>query len=321
MLLIVSESDDAHVPMVTPKLEERGANYLWFDTAHFPSEAQMAVGFDSRGLLCRTLWYGGHEYDLSTVTAVWNRRPRLPTVSPTVRDETHRKHAEFMSRQFLEGLWESMDCRWLPSKPMADVMANNKLIHLVAAARLGFSLPETLMTNHPDAFLEFYAAHGGGLISKALGSTDLKRDGQSLQVYTSPVRRRDTLNYRAIRHAPVIFQPYVPKQLELRVTVVGRHVFAAAISSQENRSTRHDWRHYDDPSVCYQPYDLPAELEARCVRLVEELRLSYGAIDLILTPDGDYVFLELNSNGQWGWIEVLTGMPIADAIADWLMSG
>ena len=53
--------------------------------------------------------------------------------------------------------------------------------------------------------------------------------------------------------------------------------------------------------------------------LVRRLGLAYGAIDLVLTPDGRYVFLEINPNGQYLWIEQLTGLPISEAIAEWLM--
>ena len=52
------------------------------------------------------------------------------------------------------------------------------------------------------------------------------------------------------------------------------------------------------------------------MRLMKALKINFGAIDMILTPEGEYVFLEVNPNGQWGWIEKLTGMPISQAIAD-----
>jgi glutathione synthase/RimK-type ligase-like ATP-grasp enzyme len=54
---------------------------------------------------------------------------------------------------------------------------------------------------------------------------------------------------------------------------------------------------------------------------VERLGLCYGAIDMVLTPDGRYVFLEINPNGQYLWIEEAAGLPISDAICDLLMSG
>ena len=95
-------------------------------------------------------------------------------------------------------------------------------------------------------------------------------------------------------------------------------MFAAEIASQSSRLTRYDWRHYDDPSVRYSAHTLPGDIERRCRQLVERLGLSFGAIDLILTPSGEYVFLEINANGQWGFIELSTGLPIAEAVVDFL---
>jgi glutathione synthase/RimK-type ligase-like ATP-grasp enzyme len=66
---------------------------------------------------------------------------------------------------------------------------------------------------------------------------------------------------------------------------------------------------------------LPPDLEQRCVQLVDRLGLCFGAIDLALTPDGRYVFFEVNPNGQYLWIELATGLPISDAICDLLTSG
>jgi len=110
----------------------------------------------------------------------------------------------------------------------------------------------------------------------------------------------------------------VSKRSEMRVTVVGHRVLAAEIGSQESRATRYDWRHYDDDTVPYRAYRLPPSVEARCVELLGALNLSFGAIDLIRTPDDEFVFLEINPNGQWAWIEEAAGLPIGDAIARWL---
>lgn len=125
----------------------------------------------------------------------------------------------------------------------------------------------------------------------------------------------------ALRFCPVIFQAYVPKLFELRITVVGKQVFAAEIHSQQANHTRHDWRRYDNYKTPHLPHQLPCSMEQRCVHLVEQLGLSYGAIDMVVTPDGRYVFLEINPNGQYLWIEETTGLPISDAICDLLMSG
>lgn len=322
MLLILSEPNDAHIPFLLPKLEARRAEYLWFDPGNFPAEAQISLGFNTSGLCEHRLQHQGRTVDLSRVTAVWWRRPSPVTAGAGVQDPKQRDFVERVSQRFLNGLWELLDCPWLPGKPSAERVADNKLVQLAVAARLGFTVPQTLVTNNPGDFLDFYNEHHSSIINKSLINLNLavgEAGDEHSVLYTRTVRRRDVVNYQSVRHSPVIFQTYVPKNLELRVTVVGTRVFAAGIDSQGSRSTRHDWRHYDDLEVRYGAYTLPSEIEQRCVRLVAELGLTYGAIDLIRTPTGEYIFLEINPNGQWGFIETLTGLPIADAIADFLI--
>ncbi|MDF5752811.1 hypothetical protein [Spongiactinospora sp. TRM90649] len=85
--------------------------------------------------------------------------------------------------------------------------------------------------------------------------------------------------------------------------------------------TPDDFRHVDGDFTGFSAFDPPADVEGHRVELVASLGLSFGCIDVILTPEGEYVYLELNSNGQWAWVEKLTGLPISMAIADWLAEG
>ncbi|MCA1693463.1 MAG: hypothetical protein LC749_01330 [Actinobacteria bacterium] len=103
---------------------------------------------------------------------------------------------------------------------------------------------------------------------------------------------------------------------ELRVTVVGDQVFACRIESQVTESTRIDWRRYDLENTPHVAHRLDPDIERRCVVLTRHFGLEFSAIDLIVTADGETVLLELNPNGQWAWIEELTGLPISAAIAD-----
>jgi glutathione synthase/RimK-type ligase-like ATP-grasp enzyme len=67
-----------------------------------------------------------------------------------------------------------------------------------------------------------------------------------------------------------------------------------------------------------QGVELPPALHDALLALQRRLGLYYGAIDMRLTPDGEYVFLEVNPAGQWLFVERLTGMPIGQAVADLL---
>ena len=56
----------------------------------------------------------------------------------------------------------------------------------------------------------------------------------------------------------------------------------------------------------------------RLRELMARLGIVYGAFDLRRTPDGDHVFLEVNTAGEFLFVEERTGMPITDAVASWL---
>ncbi|MFB9209246.1 MvdC/MvdD family ATP grasp protein [Nonomuraea spiralis] len=317
MLLILSEPGDATVEMVLPKLKARGADALWWDPGDYPSAARLTARFGADGdelFLTRD----GQVFDLSTTTAVWTRRPGRPRAAENVTAADQRERVEELSEWFMDGFWDLLDARWLPARRPVLRRAHNKLVHLALARRLGFAVPRTVITNDPAELVPAYERAGGRLIAKAMEHTPFEIDGGTHAVYTTVVDRRALAGRSLLAHEPVILQPYVAKAVELRVTVVGRQVFTAEIASQDSPRTRDDWRHYDFARARHSVHRLPDDVATRCADLVAALGVSFGAIDLILTPDGEYVFLEINPNGQWAWIEELTGLPISDAIADWL---
>ncbi|MFI5310551.1 MAG: MvdC/MvdD family ATP grasp protein [Gemmatimonadales bacterium] len=319
MILILSHIKDGHVLLMLPALEAAGASVFWFRTNEFPTLASLSLAFDEAGHQRRTLQTRDGMLDLDRVTAVWYRRPRTPDVDDAIEDRGLRRYVADESWRVISGLFETLDCRWVPGKPSRENPASNKVNEMARAAALGFRLPRSLHTNAPQALLDFYEECGGRIVTKSLNGT-MDTDGGARYPFTYLVRRRDLARIRAVRFAPVLAQEYVEKDVELRITVIGDDVFPAEIHSQVTTRTRVDWRHYDDETP-YGVHDLPEDVAARCVRLVRELGLTYGSIDLIRTPTGEYVFLEINPNGQWAWIETATGLPIRDALVAHLMHG
>jgi hypothetical protein len=266
---------------------------------------------------------GGTAIDLMQLQAVWSRRPRPPVPHESLEDAATREFVQLDCRTFVQDLWDALPCRWLPGHPQAIQRAQLKASQLRLAAELGFELPPTLVTNSREEFLDFYNQHNGNIVSKLVGPAFDWTLAEAARVirYTEVVSKRDVGYADSIQYCPMILQAYVPKRLELRITVVGRQVFAAEIHSQQTHHTRHDWRRYDLSNTPHFPHDLPLEVERRCLRLVERLELCYGAIDMVLTPDGRYVFIEINPTGQYLWIEDEAGLPISAAICDFLMAG
>ncbi|MGH2557425.1 MAG: MvdC/MvdD family ATP grasp protein [Thermomicrobiales bacterium] len=320
MILLLSSPSEPLVQHLVQKLQERRATYVQFDYAQFPTAAELSLSYEPNGQGRPTLRAGQDPVDLSHVDTVLLWRPNPPAPHEAITDEASRAFVKTESLGFLNDAWSSLDARWLPARPSVVRDAAQKVSQLQIAASLGFEFPPTLVTNSPDDFLAFYRRYNGNVVGKLVGVAFLRHVGDAFGRYTEMVTKRDVGYAHAVRYAPVIFQAYVPKRLELRITVVGQRVFAAAIDSQATNHTRHDWRRYDYFGTSYLAHDLPDEVARRCVRLLARLGLSYGAIDMILTPDGRYVFLEINPSGLFLWIEEATGLPISEAICDWLMA-
>ena len=186
--------------------------------------------------------------------------------------------------------------------------------------RVGLQVPETLVTNSLEIVKKFFDRWQGEIVLKTFGGVSVKdSEDYLLSVYTNRVSYEHLDSFGSeIQYAPVFLQNYIPKDFELRITAVGNKFFACAIQSQDSPKTKDDWRHYDFENVKHSSYVLPNTIQTKLEALMKRLKLQFGAIDMIVTPDGEYVFLEVNPSGQWGWIERLTGMPISRAIAELL---
>jgi len=123
-----------------------------------------------------------------------------------------------------------------------------------------------------------------------------------------------------VRSCPAMFQEYIAKRHELRVTVVGPDIFAAEIDSQADDSTRVDFRRFalSKRIPKHRPATLRRTLSERILRVMRRLDLEFGCFDIIIKPDGEEVFLEVNPSGQWHWVQRYTGLPIDDALAGML---
>jgi MvdD pre-ATP grasp domain/RimK-like ATP-grasp domain len=323
MILVLSAPHDPHAEAVVQKLRNRTAQYLWFDTAAFPATSQLSVSLEAAAPAQYLLQHEGKRIDLREVRAIWHRRPGVPEPDARITDAKAREWVCQESQSLLEGIWNTLDCLHVPGLHHDRYAAENKLKQLVQASQLGFSIPRTLVTNRPSRLLDGFSTFEGRAITKVLSNPVVPRAGDDVEewsAFTRPIHRRDLAYRAAIRYAPVIVQEYAPKLLEVRVTVVGSQVFAAAIHSQNNSRTQHDWRHYDFARTPHEAYALPERVSQLCIELVQSLNLNFGAIDLVLTPDGEYVFLEINPSGQWLWIQELTDLPISDAIAELLVT-
>jgi glutathione synthase/RimK-type ligase-like ATP-grasp enzyme len=304
-VLVVAESHDRSALRLVAMLEQHGCSTRTLDASSFPTA--LTVSYRKSAAAPGT---AGLDHDV--VLFRQTRRSRGPE---TWADAVAR-YAAAESYRFLHDLWATLQTAWFPAPPAVILRAQNKLLQLELAADLGLPTPATLVTNDPDEVIVFWRSHGGRVISKAPSEVFHAIFGEQRSRYTEPVSLRDLHHADCVRGAPTLFQALVPKRRELRVTVVDGEVFPAAIYSQESRRTRIDWRRYDHDTTRLERVELPADVARACTEMTRRLGVRYGAIDLIETPDGELVFLEINPAGQWGWIEEACDLPITAAIAD-----
>ncbi|HWW76959.1 MAG TPA: hypothetical protein VNZ44_16280 [Pyrinomonadaceae bacterium] len=322
-ILLVSTKVDIATDYVVLKLAELGASFYRLNTEDYPLASSSTIRIaDDRCADWRWSPDAVPRVNLSNISCVWFRRHRLPKMP----DELEGAYAEYCLREsewFIRGAMYSRELpsagvAWM-SHPAKVQAAESKIYQLSVARSLGLRIPDTLVSNDPAEVRKFFDEKGGDVIAKPLRLGYFDYGDRQAGVFTSRVEPGHLEDDLAIRLAPVIYQPLIPKLADIRVTVVGRRLFAVAIDSQSDPAATVDWRRTENEDLPHSVHQLPPRLEELCLAYVSALGLSYGAIDLVLTPEGEYVFLEINPNGQWVWMEERLGLPISDAVASWLI--
>lgn len=310
-VLIIATEEDAHTTAVVEQIESRHRDVHVADLSRFPQQAEMNLRFSCCGERDLVVTFESRRIELADIGAVWWRRPQHPIVDPAIRRESHRMFAANEVQEALAGLWHALDVFWI-NDPARDHVAHRKVTQLRVAHEVELRIPDTLITNDPDRARRFIDAHGyTKVIYKSFSALpDEWRE-------TRLIRPEEITLIDNVRYAPVIFQEYVEAVYDLRITIVGDRVFAAAIHSQQTAYPV-DFR-MDVVNARIEPVELPAGVIGKLLALMARLGLVYGAIDMRLTPAGEYVFLEINPAGQFLFIEQETRQPIAAAIADTLL--
>ena len=318
MILVVTNRMDRTADFGVLEIQRRRVPYFRFNTEDFPQATYSGIRFAPERVSGHLTTPKG-RLQLGDIQSVWFRRPVLPSPAPEVAESRARQFSTIESLAYIEGLWRTLDCFWV-SKPDRIRAAESKLLQLKIARDLGFSIPNTLVTSDPDEARDFLAATNKA-VYKPLKQSRLEHHRGTMLIFTSVVHESHVSQLEAVKYAPCIFQEYVPKRFEVRSTVFGTRVFATEIHSQATEGSKDDWRRIPARALPHRPHTLPQRVESKCVQLVETLGLTFGAIDMVLTPQGEYVFLEINPNGQWAWIEQRTGQPMSRALVDLLVEG
>jgi glutathione synthase/RimK-type ligase-like ATP-grasp enzyme len=317
-VLILSRPNDIHATAVSEALARKGVEFVLWYTADFPTRATETVRFDRTRRVVRLR---GPELNISEdeIGTVWNRRPSI-VIDPQRLHPADREFVDLGCTTFRRSLLDTLAPEAFWVNPHRAVEHTSKLRQHQLALEVGLEVPDTLYTNDPGEIRAFLREHGGCIVYKPFKMTAWRDDTKYYMTYTSLLTEEQLVEDELLSVVPGIYQALVPKEYELRVTMMGRRAFAAKLLSQQTRGGRLDWRRAQD-ELRMEPFELPAEVAGQCYALMRKLDIVFGCFDFIVRPDGGYVFLEVNQAGQFLFVEHQTGQPLLDAFTELLRQG
>jgi len=304
MILLWGIPSETPLAMVHDALKLRGAPLVLLNQRRFAS-SDIALEV-SNGLATGMLTIDGENYPLTEFSAAYFRpmdHNQLPEIRSLPLTHPERQRCQTLNELLLHWL-EILPGRVL-NRPEAMGSNMSKPYQMQLIRELGFAIPETLITNDPEQVLAFHERWGRVIYKSISGVRSIVRE----------LSKADLTRLDRIRACPTQFQAYV-EGFDLRIHTIGKRAFA----------TRADTNAADYRYAVRQPggnteleaYQLPLELQQRCLQLARGLGLDFAGIDLKITPDGEIYCFEVNPCPAYSYYQLNTGQPIAEAVAEYL---
>jgi hypothetical protein len=313
-VLVITNDHDSHASAVIAELYKRSVPVFRFQPEDFPHACTISIEIRD-GRIEGEIHTAYHRVAFDDICAAWFRRSRnIFAERLNLTSEKLDNYIKAQSSATVVALCESLQTLWV-GDPRHLRRAEIKALQLAEAANAGLTTPNTLMSNDPMRAAEFVDALGDTTPCAikpliAVGVTDANGYRLPLTTTLPPGHPLES-----VALAPNIFQPYIDKAFELRCVVIGERIFCARINSQADDVTRIDWRAGKRE---HEIFVLPEHVAAAIRRLMASFEINFASIDMIVTPEGEFVFLELNPNGQWLWLEHELGLPLVATMADLL---
>jgi hypothetical protein len=307
---VVTRHDDFHAHVVQRLLEEQGVRcslfyadslawiggLSWSSTA--PAQHGVAAG--------RVRDADGEVVVVGDLDVMWWRRLTGPPQIPVKLSDSAAQDIVVTDCQaaLLGVLLTDFRGTW-SSAPEATRTASNKLLQLRVAQRAGLRIPRTLVSQNPEAVREF-CKDNQVVVKPVAGAQDV--------AVATGVVRPDLLTDDAIRICPAIYQECIPGARHLRISCFGNALHAALLET-----TTLDCRYPLDCAVSEYALDDDTAARIRCV--LADLHLRMGMIDMKFDDRGALVWLEINPQGQFMFLEGMCGtLLLSRSFRDFLIT-
>lgn len=306
--LIISSTLDYSTDLVCLSLEKKNSNYLRINRDQFVnfevtldiSEVKLYIKYNNQEFV----------FENDGKNSIFFRAPVfIRTMNKNFSLEEQVYKSQWNS--FIRNLVVFDLVHWI-NNPVNTYRAENKAFQLKKAKENGLKIPKTLITNTVNNRIEKKENY----IVKSIDAALFNENNTEMFVYTNVVSREE-LNESDLTLAPVFIQEYLEEKLDIRVTYISGELFPIQILSK-NKAILGDWRKEKKENLEYKSISLPREIKEKIIKLMKELNLEYGGIDLIKEND-EYYFIEVNPTGEWGWVSTNIKLKIEEAIVSSLL--
>lgn len=317
MVLCITHSQDHYtIDIVQRSLEQAGIPSFRLNSDEFAVDYKLQYHFRDGRQRC-SLATKDHTIDVADITAVWYRKLWKLQVPGDLDNAYHNifiKEYQTYLQLFFNQL---SHVPWMNDMQTDHLVGHDKLLQLSAAQDAGLQVPDTVFTNDPVPIRELFERCNGNIVVKLHGALSKSMEGHTPFFPTTRLSFKDLNRLDELAYCPMIFQEYIPKAYELRIVYVDGDFFTGKIPHEEGTT---DWRALHGNKLNWDSYQLPAAIEEKITRMMQALGLSFGAIDMIRQPDGAYIFLEVNPQGEWGMLQKCLSYPIGETIAKKLIT-
>ena len=245
--------------------------------------------------------------NISNMDVIWWRRFNYRQKIIDMHDEIVTNLINNECKEALLGVMMSEFLGTWISSPFATMRAENKIVQLKVAQGMGFRVPRTLVSQNPDEIRKFCKKLNNEVVVKPIKGTSLQT------VFTRKIAEQHLKSDRSMKLAPAIYQEYIRGRKHIRAHCFGNSVYAALIESDDL-----DWR--ENLEIPFTIIDLEKKLVNLIQSVVRALGLKMGIIDLKLKDDHSPTWLEINPQGQFLFIEGLSGLELTSHFCKFLYS-
>lgn len=319
MILILSEVGDYNTNIVIKWLK-----YFKKDYIRINPENRFDVEKISETEIILKNVTNNTRIDLKKITAYWYRRGAININNPLFENTNKNSFIEELNSEIKSHTsvlisylnYYLTDLRIRIGKYEDNYI--NKLVVLNLAKKIGLVCPESIIINNKIELLKFIE-NNGEVITKPISQGSVYGNKSKLKGLTKLISNKD-IEIIPDSFLPTMFQKMIHKKYELRVFYLNGMFYSMAIFSQNDEQTKVDFRNYnfEKPNRTV-PYFLPKTIKAKLNKLMRNLKMNCGSIDLIYGEDHKYYFLEINPVGQFNQVTYPCNYKIEKIIANELV--